>query len=172
MQFGCTGCNVKSFGRSSDQPERPTEPKTVLGVVEPSRCAAGMRQRNEHALTVDPALSHDLAQLDTSPETFDRERSDEADHALSHSRELGIEPRRAQGDFRRGGSTIPCSARRFARKALRDGRAVRKMSFIDAGLREPASKLGARTSRERQTRRELDRAGSLTDDHHAITRLS
>src|SRR5687767_5300610 len=134
MQFGCTGCNVKSFDGSPDDEQRTTELKTVLGIVQPSRRPAGMRQRDEHALAVDPALSHDLTQRNTSPETFDRKRSDEEDHARSNERELRIEPRRAEGDLRRRRSTIPCSARRFPRKALRDRRAIREMRLIDAGL--------------------------------------
>src|SRR5688572_29454579 len=172
MQFGCTGCNVKSSHGSADQEERPAKPKTVVGIVEPSRRPAGMRKWNKHALAVDPDLSHDIAERNASPETFDRKRSDEEDHARSHERELRIEPWRAKRDLGRRGSTIPRSAQCFAGKALRDGRAVRQMRFVDACVGEPASELSAGTPRERQTRRELDRARSLTDDHHAIARLA
>jgi hypothetical protein len=157
---------------SPDEKERPTQPKAVLGFVEPARRPARVRQRDQHSFAFDSTLSYDITQRSASPQTLDGERSDQEHHARSHERELRIEPRRAERDLGRRGSTIPYSGRRFAREALRDRRAVRKMSFIDAGLREPASKLGARASGERQTRRELDRAGSLADDHHAIGRVA
>ena len=131
-----------------------------------------MWQRDEHALAIDAAPSDDIAERNTSPETFDRERSNEKDHARSHERELRIEPRRAQRDLGRRGSTIPCPGRCFAWEALRDRRAVGKMSFVETGIRQPASELSARAPRERQTRGELDRARRLADDHHAIGRLA
>src|SRR5687768_11756012 len=108
-----------------------------------------MRQRDEDALAADPAVSGQISERHASPEAFDRERSGEEDDAWSDERELLLEPRRAERDLGRRGSTIPRSGRRFARKALRDRRPVWKMRFIDPGLREPAPKLGARASRER-----------------------
>ena len=172
MQFGCVGCNVKSFDNSADDGKGTPEPYTIRRLVEPSRRTARMRQRDQDAIAVCSALSHDLTQRQSSPEAFDRERSDEQDDARSHERELRLEPRRAQNDFGWRWSTVPCSSRGFAGKALRDRRAIREMRFIDAGLREPAPKLSACASRERQTRGELDRARSLADDHHAIARLA
>ena len=46
------------------------------------------------------------------------------------------------------------------------------MVFIDAGLRQPASQLRARASRERKPRCDLHRTGRLADDHHAIARFA
>jgi hypothetical protein len=172
MQFGCAGCNVKPFDGSADDGEGAPQAHTIRRLIEPSRRTARMRQRDEDAIAIRSALSHDLTQRQSSPETFDRERSDEQNRARSHERELRLKPRRAQSDFGWRWSTIPCSSRGFARKALCDRRAIRKMRFIDAGLREPAPKLSARASRERQTRGELDRARSLANDHHAIARLA
>src|SRR5688572_15456090 len=99
MQFGCVGCNVKPLDGSPDQDQGAAETEAVLGLVEPSRRAARMRQRDESALAVYPALSDNIAERNASPEAFDRERSDEEDHARPHERDLLLEPRRAQSDF-------------------------------------------------------------------------
>ena len=146
MQFGCVGCNVKSFDGSADDGKGTTEPNAVLRLVEPSRRTARMWQWDQDAITVSAALSYDLTQRQSSPETFDRKRSDKEDHARSHERELRIEPRRAQSDLGWRGSAIASSRRGFAGIALRDRRAIREMRFIDASLREPAPKLGTRAT--------------------------
>jgi len=46
------------------------------------------------------------------------------------------------------------------------------MRFVDASHGEPSAQLGARASRERQTRGQLDRTWCLADDHHAIARIA
>ena len=60
-----------------------------------------MRQRDEDALAVDATLPHDIGERSASPESFDRERSDEQRDAGSHERELRVEPRCAERDLRR-----------------------------------------------------------------------
>jgi hypothetical protein len=131
-----------------------------------------MREWDEDTLPVDATAPHGFAERNASPEALDRERSDEQHDTRSHQRELGVQPRGAERDLRRRRTPIPCSARRLTRKALRDRGAIWEMRCIDAGLREPASQLRTRASRERKPRCELDRAGRLADDHHAIARLA
>lgn len=131
-----------------------------------------MRQRDQDAVAIDPALPDHIGERGASPEAFDRERSDKENDARSNERELRLEPWRAERDLWWRWTPIPRSGRCFPRKALCDRCAIRKMPFIDARFREPASELCARASRERQTRCELDRAGSLADDHHSIARLA
>jgi len=163
-------CNVKPSYRPTDQGQGVAEPTAVLRLIEPARCAARMRQRDEDAPAIDSTLPDHIAERDASPEAIDRERSDEKNDARPHERELCLEPWRAESDLGWRRTAIPRSSSCFPGKAFRDRRAIWKVFFIDAGLREPAPELGTRASRERQTRGELDRAGSLANDHHAIGR--
>jgi hypothetical protein len=52
-----------------------------------------MREWDKDAVAVRSALSDDLAQRDTSPESLDRKRPNEQDHTRMHERELCVEPR-------------------------------------------------------------------------------
>src|ERR1700687_47987 len=172
MHSRCTGCIVKPADRSLHDRERPTEPLAVVRIVQPSRCAARMRQRNQGAIAVGATPSHDVAQRNASPEAFDRDSSNEQDDARSNERELSVEPRCAERDLRWRWTAIPSSTRRLSGKAFRDRGAVGQMPFIDAALAEPAPQLSARASREWKTGRDLDRTGRLADDHHAIAGLA
>src|SRR5438093_6399880 len=172
MHSRCTACIVKSKDGPPHDAERPAKSHAVLGIVEPPRGATRMREWDEDALPVDAAASHGLAEWNASPEALDRERSNEQHDARSYQCELGVEPRRAERDLRRGRTSISRSARGLPRKTLRDRRAIREMGVVDAGLREPASQLRTRASRERKSSRELHRSGLLPDDHHAIARLA
>src|SRR5436309_14751515 len=150
MHSRCTGCIVKRTDGPPHDTERPTKSQAVLGVVEPPRGATRMREWDEDTLPVDATAPDGFAEWNASPEALDRERSDEQHDTRSYERELGVEPRRAQRDLRRRRTPIPRSARRLTRKALRDRGAIWEMRYIDAGLREPASQLRTRASRERK----------------------
>jgi len=131
-----------------------------------------MRKRDQNALGLAPDGPDDRIERDLSDESLDRELPDEEDDPGPHEGELPLEPRRAVRDLGRAWLAIPRPARGLAGEALRDRGAVREMVFIDAGAREPSAELRAGASRERQTRRELHRAGRLADDHHAVTRFA
>jgi len=172
MHSRCAACIVKSSDGQPHDRQRAGEALTVLRIVEPSRGAAGMRQRDEHALTVHSTLSDDFAQRDLPPEPFDRERADEEKHPRSNECELRIDPRCAQLHFGRRRTSITCTARGFPGKAFCDRGAIRQMRLIDARHREPPAELGAGASGERQASRELNGTWRLADDHHAIAHLA
>ena len=172
MHSHCTACIVKPSDRSPHDRERATEARAVVWVIQPARCATGVRERNEKPIAVSPTPPDNIAQRNASPETLDREGTDKEDDARSDKSELRIEPRRAERDLGWRRTTVPRSACCLPRKALRDRGAVGQMRFIDAGLREPAPQLSAGASGEWKTGRELHRARRLADDHHAIARIA
>src|SRR5437899_2686655 len=90
---------VKGSDGSADLREGASEKKTVPRIVEPSRRATRMRQRDIRD-TAGPSRPSDRGlEGDLPPEAFDRKTADEQDHAGSKERELLLEPRRAQADL-------------------------------------------------------------------------
>ena len=137
-------------------------------IVQPSRRATRMRQRD-----VDDAILHARAadgifQRDLSPEAVDGETAEEEDHPRSEQRELLVEPRPAERDLGVRRSTIAASRECPPRKALRDRRAIRQVIFVDASFGEPAPKLGSGAAAEGLADGHLNGAGSLADDRDAI----
>src|SRR5947207_3050598 len=148
--------------------ETLAEELAMRRIVQPARCAAWMRQRNErhaidHARTADGSFERDLP-----PEPVDRETPEKQDDSRPENRQLLIEPRNAQRDLRRRRPAIAASGRRLPGKAFRDRGAIRQMVFVDAGLGEPAPELRAGTAAERLPRGELDRTRRLPDDRDAV----
>ena len=159
---------VKSASRTPQVSESLPEKIAMRGIVEPSRCATRMRERDErhsvlHADSPDRALERDF-----SPEPLDRETTDEEDDARLQQRELLLQPRCTERDLGRRRSTIAASARRLSREALRDRRAVGKMVFVDPRFGQPAPQLRAGAATERLTGGELDLAWCLADDRDPI----
>lgn len=142
------------------------------GRVQPAGGAAWVRQRDEDAVAIAAELPHRVVEGDLPPEPLDRELADQQHDARLDDRELTDEPRRAERDLRWAGLAIARAALRLAGKALRDRRAIRQVVGVDPSALEPASDLRTRATGEWKTRGELDRAGCLADDHHAVGRTS
>src|SRR5712692_2004968 len=172
MHSRCTGCIVKPSHLATHDHQCLLQLPSVGRIVEPSRRAARVRERDEDSIAVASTSSDDVPERNASPEALDRERADEKYDARSHQCELSLDPWRAQRDLRWRGTAISRPARSLSWKALGDRRAIREMGLIDAGLGEPAPQLRAGSSREWKPRRELHRTGRLADDHHAIDRLA
>ena len=137
-------------------------------IVQPSRRAARMRQRDVGDAVLGPRVADGRFERDLAPETVDGETAEKKDHARPEERKLFIEPRSAERDLGRRRTTIAAAGRGLPRKAFRDRRPVRKMVLIDAGLREPSAQLRAGATAERLTRGQLDRAWCLADDRDAV----
>jgi hypothetical protein len=127
-----------------------------------------MRQRNVRDAVSRTRVANRRLERDLAPEAIDGETAQKKDHPRSEKRELRIEPRSAERDLGRRWATIAASGRRLSGKAFRDGGAVGQVVLVDPGLREPATKLCARTSAERLPCSQLDRAGRLADDRDAV----
>src|SRR5438552_7414440 len=157
--------------RATDEAQRSIEVRSVHRVVEPARRTARMRQRDQERVAEIRAPlrpADGLAERRLPPQPIDRERSDEEDHLWPHERELGLQPWRAERDLRRRRPPIARAANGLAGKAFRDRGAVRESVLGDARAREPAAELGTGATRERRARDDLDAAGRLADDHHAV----
>src|SRR2546423_6526841 len=169
----CSHCrstrfSVKGARGTTDLRQTFAEEITMRRIVQPARCAAWMRQRNErhaidHARAADGILERDLP-----PEPVDREAAEKKDHTRLEKRELLIEPGSAERDLRRRRPAIAAARRRLPRKAFRDRGAIGQMLLVDAGLCEPAPELRAGTAAERLTRGQLDRTRCLPDDRDAV----
>ena len=157
---------------AAEYPERSLEQRAIVRLIEPARRAAGMRQRDQDPLAVALHRPDHVTERNLADKSLDRELTHEENDPRADKGDLSVEPRRAVRDLGRARLAIASPARGLAGKALRDRCAIRKMLFIDPCAREPASQLRARATGERQTRRELDRAGRLADDHHAIGRMA
>ena len=70
-------------------------------VIQPSRCTARMRQRNERDAIPHAQTTHRIFEGNFPPEPIDGETAEEKDHAGLEQRELSIEPGSAERDLRR-----------------------------------------------------------------------
>ena len=137
-------------------------------IVQPTRCAARMRERDVCDAIPHARTAHRIFESHSSPEPINGEAAKEKDHSGLEKRELLIEPRSAERDLGWRRSPIAAPRRRLPGKALRDRRPVRQMILVDPGLREPAPELRAGATAEGLTGRELDRARCLTNDRDAV----
>jgi hypothetical protein len=137
-------------------------------IVQPPRCAAGMRQWNERHAILHARTAHCIFEWGLTPEPIDGEAAKEKDHPGPEKGELLIEPRSAERDLGGRRPAIAAPGRRLTGKAFRDRRPVRQMVLVDPCLGEPASQLGAGTTAERLADGHLDGARSLANDRDAI----
>jgi hypothetical protein len=144
------------------------EERAMRGIIQPSRGAARMRQRDVRHAVDDARTANALFERDSSPEPIDRETAEEQDHARPQKSELLIEPWSAKRDLCRRGSPVTAADQRFSGKAFRDGRAVREVVLVDPRFLEPSPELRTGSSAEWLARRQLDRARRLPDDRDAI----
>ena len=159
--------SVKGARRATDMRETLAEELAMRRIVQPSRRAAWMRQRNEHHAVLHARTAHGVFEWNLSPEPVDGEAAEKKDHPRLEEREFLVEPRTAERNL---GGRLPAIAtsRRLSGKALRDRGPVREMILVDPRLGKPAPELGAGATAERLTGRELDGARCLADDRDAV----
>src|SRR5439155_22768573 len=163
----------EGFDGPLEQPKAAIEEVAMVSVVEPARRAARVWERDEQGpVGRATGATHDRSERSFAPEPPDRERPEKKHDTRAEERELLLEPRCAERDLRRRGTAVARAARGLPREALRDRGAVREVRLADPRLREPATQLRARASRERLPPHDLGRAGRLADDRDAIARGS
>lgn len=137
-------------------------------IVQPSRCAAWMRQRDERDAIFHPVAPDRVIKRNPSPKPVDRETAHKQDHTRLQQRQLVVEPRFAERDLGGRRSTVAAPCWRLAWEALRNRRSIRKMVFVDSCLGEPAPQLRSGSSAERLAGRELDGTRCLPDDRDPV----
>jgi len=154
--------------------ERRPQQSLVLGRIEPTRRAGGMRKWYErHTVALEPATNQ--LREGCAPEVaFDRQSAHQQDRFRLNEGQLGVEPGTAKGDLGLGGAPISRTAGSPAGIAPRYRGHVDVLSeliLFNADRAHPPEQLTAGSSGKGAAGFQLGDTRCLADQHDAVVRV-